>query len=86
MRLKYRDFNKLGRNIIRALRRNPSAIVVYPSGFDIDRVIEYLTQHGYPANPRLDKSGQYFMDRDIYEINNSNVLMARVLRSPQAWS
>lgn len=86
MKLKYRDFNKSGRNIIRTLRRNPNAIVVYPSDFDIDRVIDYLTERGYPANPRLDKNAQYFMDKEIYDINSSNVLMARILRSPQAWS
>lgn len=85
LKLKYRDFSIMGKTIIRALRKNPNAVIVYPTGFNIDDCITYLEQHGYPANPVLDKNAQYFMDKDIAAINSSNVLMSRILKQPQSW-
>lgn len=84
-KLYYRDFDRMGRSLIRTLRRNHNAVVVYPSSYNLDNVLLYLKQHGYPANPRLDNNAQYFMDKDISSINSSNILMSRIMKQPQNW-
>lgn len=81
----YRDFDDFGKKLIRKLRRHPDAVIFYPSSFDIDSVISYLRQRGYKANPKLDTTAQYWTDKMIDEVNSSDILLGRIMKSKDKW-